>query len=89
MALDPKSKYIINTTQLTLLKERDVITFNRFLIYGPHKNSLEGKYTKCIQVQYWSNLYYLLVMPFCRGLYHKTSHQWLDVSKYRHEPLGQ
>ena len=49
MALDPKSKYIINTT---LLKERDVITFNRFLIYGPHKNSLEGKYTKCIQVQY-------------------------------------
>ena len=46
MALDPKSKYIINTTQLTLLIERDVITFNRFLIYGPHIKSLEKKIYK-------------------------------------------
>ena len=52
MAIDPKSNYIINTTQLTLFKQRDVITFKIFLIYGPHKNSLEAKYSKCIRVQY-------------------------------------
>lgn len=28
-------------------------------------------------------------MPFFRVLYRKTSHQWLDVSKYKHEPSGE
>ena len=28
-------------------------------------------------------------MPFFRVLYRKSSHEWLDVSKNKHEPFGE